>query len=140
MKLSSSAIDHGAKTITHMSQDNLITSNGSGVASANQMPMLDTSDLSPAPPPAPPQPSSTRPKPTADFAASAAMAKDILALGTDGDERVDVPAAVDAVRPRPVPELDAVSMSEGTAAGSPMAPDFFTPRARSRKRMWRFAR
>jgi len=68
------------------------------------------------------------------------MAKDILSLGADGDERVDVPVAVDVARPRPVPELDDISMSAGTTAGSPMAPDFFTPRARSRKRMWRFAR
>jgi hypothetical protein len=28
----------------------------------------------------------------------------------------------------------------GTTAGSPMAPDFFTSRVKTKKRIWRFAR
>jgi hypothetical protein len=115
-----------------MSQDHSITSNADGVAPASLVPLLDAD----APPPPPP-----RPRATADFAASAAMAKDILSLGTHGEEKTDVPVVVDdVVRPQPVPDLDVMSQSAATTAGSPIAPDFFTSRVKSKKRNWRFAR
>ena len=68
------------------------------------------------------------------------MAKDILSLGTDGEEQTEVPVTVDAVRPQPVPDLDIISQSAPMAAGSPMAPDFFTSRVKSKRRIWRFSR
>src|SRR5271167_1016648 len=104
-----------------MSQDHSITSNGSGLAPTGSVPLLETDDPPPPPPPPPP----SRPRATADFAASAAMAKDILSLGTDGEVEIDTPVVLDVVRPRPVPELDEISQTAGATAGSPMAPDFF---------------
>ena len=68
------------------------------------------------------------------------MAKDILSLGTDGEEEIDVPVVVDEARPQPVPELQVISPSAPTTAGSPLAPDFFTSQVKSKKRIWRFAR
>jgi hypothetical protein len=115
-----------------MSQDHSVNSSGNSVAAASRVPLLESS----APPPPPP----SRPRATADFAASAAMAKDILSLGADGADEVDVPAVVDVQRPQPVPDLDVILRAAGTTAGSPMAPDFFTSRVKSKKRMWRFAR
>jgi len=131
--LSPSAADHGAKTITHMSQDHSTISNGHDVAAAHRVPLLESETPPPPPPP-------SRPRATADFAASAAMAKDILSLGTDGEEEIEVPVAVEAARPQPVPDLDLISQAVPMTAGSPMAPDFFTARIKSKKRIWRFAR
>src|ERR1700676_2653552 len=119
-----------------MSQDHSITSNGSGVAPLSGVPLLETGD----PPPPPPQQPLSRPRATADFAASAAMAKDILSLGTDGEEEIVVAGVVEAARPRPVPDLDELSQAPGTTAGSPIAADFFTSRVKAKKRRWRFAR
>jgi hypothetical protein len=118
-----------------MSQDHSLNSSGTRVAAASRLPLLESNAL---PPPSPPPPS--RPRATADFAASAAMAKDILSLGADGVEEIDIPAVVDVPRPQPVPDLDVIMQTAGTTAGSPMAPDFFTPRVKAKKRMWRFAR
>jgi len=68
------------------------------------------------------------------------MAKDILSLGTDDEEQIEVPVAVDAVRPQPVPDLDVISQSAAMTASSPMAPDFFTARVKSKRRIWRFSK
>jgi hypothetical protein len=69
------------------------------------------------------------------------MAKDILSLGADGDEGIDAPQVVDnMVRPQPVPDLDVISQAAEATVGSPMAPDFFTSRVKSKKRTRRFAR
>jgi hypothetical protein len=68
------------------------------------------------------------------------MAKDILSLGADSEGEIDVPVVVDVVRPQPVPDLDVMLQTAGTTAGSPMAPDFFTSRVKTKKRIWRFAR
>jgi hypothetical protein len=117
-----------------MSQDHSITSNGSGVAPASGVPLLETGHTLPPPPPP------SRSRATADFAASAAMAKDILSLGTDGEEEIVAPVVVKAARPRPVPDLDEISLTAGTNADSPLAADFFTSRVKAKKRPWRFAR
>jgi hypothetical protein len=122
-----------------MSQDHSLNSSGNRVAAASRVPLLESE----APPPPPPPPS--RPRGTADFAASAAMAKDILSLGGDGVEEIDVPVVVDVPKPQPVPDLDVILQTAATTAGSPMAPDFFTswvkPKKRIwKKRIWRFAR
>jgi hypothetical protein len=112
-----------------MSQDHSLTSSGTSVAAASRVPLLESD--------APPPPS--RPKATADFAASAAMANDILSLGADGEE-IDAPVVVDLSRPQLVPDLDILSQTAKTTAVSPMAPDFFTSRVKVKKRFWRFAR
>ncbi len=83
---------------------------------------------------------------TADFAASAAMAKDILAIGVDSEEvgppppRNSTPSAV-AVAPRPVPDLDKPDDVSDWSAQLPMAPDFFTSsRAKPKKKLWKISR
>jgi hypothetical protein len=68
------------------------------------------------------------------------MAKDILSLGTDGEEEIDVPVVAEVAKPQPVPDLDIISLSAPMTAGSPMAPDFFTSGGKPKKRIWRFAR
>jgi hypothetical protein len=68
------------------------------------------------------------------------MAKDILSLGADSVEEIDVPVVVDVPRPQPVPDLDVIMQTAGTTAGAPMAPDFFTSQVKAKKRIWRFAR
>jgi len=73
------------------------------------------------------------------------MAKDILSLGVEGEEEIEVPVVpVDVVRPRPVPDLDVLLQTALTTADSPMAPDLspmapdlFPSRVHSKKRNWR---
>jgi hypothetical protein len=115
-----------------MSQDHSLTSSGNSFAAASREPLLESD--------APPPPLASRPRATADFAARAAMAKDILSLGADGVEEIDAPVVVDPSRPQPVPDLDIISQTARTTAVSPMAPDFFTSRVKVKKRFWRFAR
>lgn len=107
---------------------------------AGKVPEIETSAAplppSPIPSAAPPPPPPPPTKVPADFAASAAMAKDILALGTDGEEKASAPppppaqpgalATVAGVtQPRAVPDLDMPSSTAERSESSPMAPDFF---------------
>lgn len=93
-----------------------------------------------APPPPPPPPSRQR----ADFAASAAMANDILALG--GEEATPTSATATSTansKPRPVPELNEDMDMALSFNGSPMAADFFTSargKTRSKKHHWKHSR
>jgi hypothetical protein len=118
-----------------MNYDHSISSDGGGDATG-RVSEFESSD---APPPPPPPPQA---KVRADFAASAAMAQDILALGTEGDE-MPVPLLVTEVpKPRAVPDLDVQSTMPEWTSNSPMAPDVFfaSSRDRSKKKRWKITR
>jgi hypothetical protein len=75
------------------------------------------------------------------------MAKDILALGIDGEDPTPPPpppaASVDEItRPRAVPDLDLMSVTTEWTSSSPMAPDFFisSARGKSKKKLWKISR
>jgi hypothetical protein len=77
----------------------------------------------------------------ADFAASAAMANDILALGVDPETTPELPPETEPSKPRSVPELDEGAAMALSFNGSPIAPDFFTSsRSKPKKRLWKFSR
>ena len=89
-----------------------------------------------APPPPPP-------RQRADFAASAAMAHDILTLGNDeGIHELKAPTLPS--KPRPVPELDDAMVMAFSFNGSPIAPDFFTSArgkgSKPKKHLWKLTR
>ncbi len=79
------------------------------------------------------------------------MAKDILAIGVDGEgaspppppppSSNSAPTAVAARSPRPVPDLDKPNEVSDWSTQVPMAPDFFTSsRAKSKKKLWKISR
>ncbi len=87
---------------------------------------------------------------TADFAASAAMANDILALNTDDQGAITAPAppppptVAETPKPRPVPDLDLEVPFEipTWTSESPMAPDFFitSSRSKAKRKPWKTSR
>ncbi len=87
---------------------------------------------------------------TADFAASAAMANDILALSTDDQGAITAPAppppppVAGAPKPQPVPDLDLEVPVESPTwtSESPMAPDFFitSSRSKAKRKPWKTSR
>lgn len=128
-----------------MNDDHSISPLGAVVASGS-----DPGIESGAPPPPPP------PKVTADFASSAAMAKDILGLEMDAapppppppqarsatpDSTAASHGAPGVAGPRPVPDLDAPDGIARRPSALPMAPDFFTSsRAKQKKKVWKLSR
>jgi hypothetical protein len=86
---------------------------------------------------------------TADFATSAAMANDILALEIDDHAPppptspvpASAPATARTTGPHPVPDLDLPNGVAEASSASLMAPDFFTSsRPKSKKRVWKLSR
>jgi len=113
------------RAFSDMNYDHSTSPMGSDVSA--QLPQFEAAD-SPVPPPPPP-------RLPADFATSAAMAKDILALGTDVEEALTPPpppTELQSVGPRPVPDLDVEQMpvTPESPTSSPMAPDFFLTSSR----------
>ena len=128
-----------------MNYDHSISSTGSDAA-ALPVPQFDVNEAPPPPPPPPTKLTAPPTKLTADFAASAAMAKDILALSADDEGAVTLPpqppSAGETQEPRPVPDLDVPSWPGEWAGAAPMAADFFftSSESKAKKRLWKISR
>jgi hypothetical protein len=90
-------------------------------------------------------------RPTADFATSAAMAKDILALGAEAEGELAPPPTApppptqpvaEHTGPRPVPDLDliAATYAPDWSGSSPIAPDLFLTPSKGRRKLWKIVR
>jgi hypothetical protein len=122
-----------------MNFDHTFSPNRSGGLPAAPVPEL-ASDAAPPPPPPPPPPVAQARR-EADFAATAAMAKDILELGIDEEEGAPPQPTREAPHAPQIPDFAERSEVVESHGGLPMAADFFTSsRPTAKKRLWRIAK